>query len=244
MLLPVLTTDTGEMALVPGGPFLQGADKKQVTVPPFYIDRTEVTNEAYRNSARPRIVRFPKVSRQTGPKYPVVNVTAADAIAFAKWAGKRLPQAVEWEKAARGTEGKTWPWGDANDPKRANVADNPKLTKHELMEAETMPEGASPYNALHMAGNVLEYVADDITPSTDAVQHFSQILKPPPALNEPWYSVKGGSYRSAAAIRSTLGVVIGAGSIPCARYRFPLRERSSEVSSPTTERFVLRYRMY
>ena len=57
-----------------------------------------------------------------------------------------------------------------------------------------MPEGASPYNALHMAGNVLEYVADNITPSTDAVQHFSQILKPPPALNEPWYSVKGGSF--------------------------------------------------
>jgi serine/threonine-protein kinase len=182
------------MALVPGGPFLQGVNKKQVTVPPFYIDRTEVTNEAYGKFCAATNRPLPDGFPQDRPKYPVINVTAADAIAFAKWAGKRLPQSVEWEKAARGTEGKTWPWGDANDPKRANVGDNPSLPSHELMEAETMPEGASPYNALHMAGNVLEYVADNITPSTDAVQHFSQILKPPPALNEPWYSVKGGSY--------------------------------------------------
>jgi eukaryotic-like serine/threonine-protein kinase len=194
VLLPVLTTDTGEMALVPGGPFLQGIDKKQVTVPPFYIDRTEVTNEAYQKFCAATNRPLPEGFPQDRPKYPVVDVTAADAIAFAKWAGKRLPQAVEWEKAARGTEGKTWPWGDANDPKRANVADNPTLPAHQLMEGETMPEGASPYNALHMAGNVLEYAADNITPSTDAVQHFSQIMKPPPALNEPWYSVKGGSF--------------------------------------------------
>jgi serine/threonine-protein kinase len=194
VLLPVLTTDTGEMALVPGGPFLQGPDKKTVTVPPFYIDRTEVTNEAYQKFCAATNRPLPEGFPQDQPKYPVINVTAADAIAFAKWAGKRLPQAVEWEKAARGTEGKTWPWGDANDPKRANVADNPTLSKHQLMEADAMPEGAGPYNALHMAGNVLEYVADNITPSKDAVQHFAQILKPPPALNEPWYSVKGGSY--------------------------------------------------
>jgi formylglycine-generating enzyme required for sulfatase activity len=194
VLLPVLTTDTGEMALVPGGPFLQGADKKQVTVPPFYIDRTEVRNEAYQKFCAATNRPLPEGFPTARPKYPVVNVTAADAIAFAKWAGKRLPLAVEWEKAARGTEGKNWPWGDVSDPKRANVSDNSTLSKHELMEAETMPEGASPYNALHMAGNALEYVGDDITPSPDAVQHFSQILKPPPALNEPWYSVKGGSF--------------------------------------------------
>jgi hypothetical protein len=57
-----------------------------------------------------------------------------------------------------------------------------------------MPEGASPFSVLHMAGNVFEYVRNEITPSTQAVEKFAKILKPPPALNEPWYSIKGGSF--------------------------------------------------
>jgi eukaryotic-like serine/threonine-protein kinase len=193
-LPPILNTETGQMVLVPGGPFLQGNEKKPTDVPVFYIDKTEVTNEIYNKFAaatnRPLPVNFPK----DRPRDPVVNVTIADANAFAKWAGKRLPTAVEWEKAARGTEGKSWPWGDANSAEYANVSDNPDIPERRLLPADSMPQGASPYNVLHMAGNALEYVADDITPSTDAVDHFSKILNPPPALNEPWYSVKGGSF--------------------------------------------------
>ena len=193
ILVPILATETGEMMLVPAGAFLQGNDKKPVTVLPYYIDKTEVTNEQYAKfcaaTKRPLPPKFP----QDRPQDPVVNVTIADATAFAKWAGKRLPDSNEWEKAARGIEGKTYPWGDDVDPKRANVSDNPNSLK-KLMEGESMPEGASPYKVLHMAGNALEYVSNDITPSTDAVDHFSKILNPPPALNEPWYSVKGGSF--------------------------------------------------
>jgi len=57
-----------------------------------------------------------------------------------------------------------------------------------------MPEGASPFNLLHMAGNVHEYVRNEITPSMRALEKFAEILNPPPALNEPWYSIKGGSF--------------------------------------------------
>jgi eukaryotic-like serine/threonine-protein kinase len=193
-LPPILNTETGQMVLVPGGPFIQGNEKQPQVVPAFYIDRTEVTNEMYEKFAaatnRPLPPNFPK----DRPQDPVVNVTIADANAYAKWAGKRLPTSNEWEKAARGTEGKTWPWGDANNAEYANVSDNPKITERKLMPADSMPQGASPYNVVHMAGNALEYVSNDITPSTDAVDHFSKIMNPPPALNEPWYSVKGGSF--------------------------------------------------
>ena len=70
MLLPVLTTDTGEMALVPGGPFRQGMDKKQVTVPPFYIDRTEVTNESYQKFCTATNRPLPDGFRKTGRSTP------------------------------------------------------------------------------------------------------------------------------------------------------------------------------
>ena len=193
-LPPVLNNETGQMVLVPGGPFLRGNENKQEIVPAFYLDRTEVTNEMYEKFAaatnRPLPPKFP----HDAPQHPVVNVTISDANAFAKWAGKRLPTAVEWEKAARGTEGKNWPWGGADNPEYANVSDNPKITERKPLPVHTMSNGASPYNVIHMAGNVLEYVSDDITPSLEAVDHFAKIMNPPPALNEPWYSVKGGSF--------------------------------------------------
>lgn len=194
VLPPLLNLETGQMVLVPGGPFRQGNENKETVVPAFYLDKTEVTNAMYQKFCSERNRPLPTGFPADHPELPVVNVTIADATAFAKWAGKRLPTAIEWEKAARGTEGKNWPWGQANDAKLANVSDNPTLKGHELLPANSMTESASPYGALHMAGNVLEYVADDITPSTDAVTHFSTILKPPPAINEPWYSVKGGSF--------------------------------------------------
>ena len=193
-LPPILNTETGQMVLVPGGPFLRGNENKPEVVPAFYIDRTEVTNEMYEKFAAAENRPLPPNFQRNRPQDPVVNVTIADAGAYAKWAGKRLPNAREWEKAARGTEGKTWPWGGADNPEYANVADNPKITERKLMPANSLSQGASPYNVVHMAGNALEYVSDDITPSIDAVDRFAKIMNPPPALNEPWYSVKGGSF--------------------------------------------------
>ncbi|HYZ87182.1 MAG TPA: bifunctional serine/threonine-protein kinase/formylglycine-generating enzyme family protein [Bryobacteraceae bacterium] len=189
-----LATETGQMQLVPGGRFLYKKDKETVIVPDFYIDRTEVTNAQYERfcsaTGRPLPVNF--ASDQ--PNLPVVNVTIVDAQAFAKWANKRLPTAQEWEKAARGTDGRTYPWGNQSDASRANVADNPNISGRVLMPVDTLTSGASPYGALHLAGNAMEFVEEPVTPSAGAIEHFSKILTPPPVVNEPWYSVKGGSF--------------------------------------------------
>jgi serine/threonine-protein kinase len=184
------------MLLIPAGPFLHGPNREKAVVPSFYIDRTEVTNHAYAGFASATSRPLPAGFPQDRPGYPVVNITITDANAFCRWAGKRLPDPLEWEKAARGSEGRIYPWGDQEDPARANVADNSAHTEKGLMPADSMPEGASPYGPLHMAGNVLEYARTEITPSAAAVEHFGKILSPPPAINEPWYGVKGGAFNT------------------------------------------------
>ena len=176
-----LDTDTGKMYLVPAGATIHGADDTRAVVPAFYIDQTEVRNEHYARFCRETGHPLPPGFPADRPGDPVVNVTIADATAYAKWAGKRLPDPIEWEKAARGSRGGKYPWGDAADPRRANVLDNPTLEGDRVLPADSMPQHASPSRALHMVGNVAEYV---------------RISVPPPdgRGNEPWYTVRGGSF--------------------------------------------------
>jgi serine/threonine-protein kinase len=193
-LRSTLTTPTGEMVLVPAGEFLSGSEKESATLPAFYIDKTEVTNAAYRRFCTERGRTLPERFPAGREDYPVVNVSYFEAHAFAHWAGKRLPTALEWEKAARGTDGRRFPWGDARDPSQASVRDNTQLSRPRLMPADSMPEGASPYQALNMAGNVWEFVDEKPAPTPAAVQAFAHLLQPPPTSDEPWTGIRGGSY--------------------------------------------------
>lgn len=194
-LAETIATDTGQMMLVPAGRFLYGEDKRTMIVPDFYIDRTEVTNAAYAKFCAATGHALPPGFSRDRLDEPVVNVTIVDAQAFAKWAQKRLPNSQEWEKAARGVDGRTYPWGDQADPSRADVSDNPKFAgKPAMVSADSFFESESPFKALNMTGNVLEYVDDQITPSAAAVAQFATVLNPPAMANEPWYSVKGGSF--------------------------------------------------
>ncbi|MEO8130161.1 MAG: bifunctional serine/threonine-protein kinase/formylglycine-generating enzyme family protein, partial [Bryobacteraceae bacterium] len=194
VLAETITTPTGPMVLVPAGRFLYGQDKKATIVPDFYVDRSEVSNFHYEKFCQDTGHALPSEFPRDRPGLPVVNITIVDAQAFAKWAKKRLPNSQEWEKAARGTDGRIYPWGDQADPKRANVSDNPNNKEQHLGPVNAYFENESPFKTLQMAGNALEYVDDQTTPSAAAVKQFATVLNPPAMANEPWYSVKGGSF--------------------------------------------------
>jgi len=189
-----IATSTGEMVLVPGGPFKWGNEGFQNVLPAFYVDKTEVTNASYRKFCEAKGRTLPEGVVSADPRFPVVHVAAIGAKDYCDWAGKRLPLPLEWEKAARGTDLRPYPWGTAADPARANVADNPALGGKSLVLADSMPESASPYGALHMTGNVLEWVDETRAPSAGAVEAFSKLLNPPPKSTDPWYMIKGGSF--------------------------------------------------
>ncbi len=191
-LAPSLSFPSGDMVLVPGGPAKIGQNGETRNVGDFYMDKTEVSNEAYTEFCRETGSCTPPGG---APKFPVVDVSYRDAENFAKWTGKRLPTEEEWEKAARGTEGFKYPWGDAGDPTYANVKDNPEA-KGRLMPVGAFAKGRSPYGLFNMFGNVSEWTSTLIKPERDVLENVKKdkTLNPPLQDSDPWYAVKGDSF--------------------------------------------------
>ena len=138
---------------------------KKVRVAAFYIDRHEVTSARYKafidatNTAPPPSPAWRgREPRKGYEDYPVTNVTWPQATAYATWAGKRLPTEAEWEKAARGTDGRLFPWGDAAGPALAvTMANSPA-------PVGSIRQGRSPYGLDDMIGNVQEWTQDAYRP--------------------------------------------------------------------------------
>jgi eukaryotic-like serine/threonine-protein kinase len=189
-----LALPTGDMVLVPAGSFLYGKERTPTVIPAFYVDLTEVSNSAYeafcKATGHPLPGNFPKDKAD----YPIVDINIGEAKQFAAWAGKRLPTSQEWEKAARGTDGRTFPWGEEADASRANLRDNSQLARHSLMPVRSFASFGSPFQALQMVGNVWEFIDEAVVPSPGVVERFAVTLKPPPAQNEKWFMIRGESY--------------------------------------------------
>jgi formylglycine-generating enzyme required for sulfatase activity len=154
----------GEWCEVPAGDYPVGREAggpDTVHVDAFEIARTPVTNAQYRAYVEATGAAEPP-HRPPPDELPVTLVDWHEASAFCAWAGGRLPTEAEWEKAARGTDGRTWPWGDEEDPSRARIGAG--LKHGSPAPVGSHPAGASPYGALDMAGNVWEWVADEHRP--------------------------------------------------------------------------------
>ncbi|HEX7315399.1 MAG TPA: SUMF1/EgtB/PvdO family nonheme iron enzyme [Pyrinomonadaceae bacterium] len=168
--LPAEIDYGGKMVLVSAGEFVMGADEDggnaspahNVTLPDFYIDKYEVTNEQYARFCKetghaPPVNPAPMPNYyEENPRKPVMGVSYDDAVAYANWAAKRLPTEEEWEKAASwdpsAKSKRKWPWGDAEEKARANIGtEGPS-------DVGQYANGASAYGAQDMAGNVVEWV--------------------------------------------------------------------------------------
>lgn len=181
-LLPkALWKQLGSTVEIPAGSFLMGSNlqnadasshpEHSVDLKAYRMDKYLVTRAQYARFIAATGHRPPldwkngKIPQGT-LLYPVTMVNWYDAEAYAKWAGERLPTEAEWEKAARGTDGRRWPWGNTMDPKRLNtyynVASASDVTKYS--------NGVSPYGIYDMAGNVDEWTASKFLPykGTDA----------------------------------------------------------------------------
>jgi formylglycine-generating enzyme required for sulfatase activity len=156
--------DGRPMVFVPAGEFLSGPDREKVVTAAFYIDRYPVTNAEYKKFVEATGHEHPAHWRRgTWPEgkadHPVVQVTWESAQAYADWAGKRLPTEIEWEKAARGTDGRVWPWGNRFDRLVCNTGSDGTTPV-----GRYSPAGDSPYGAVDMAGNVWEWIGGKPSP--------------------------------------------------------------------------------
>jgi formylglycine-generating enzyme required for sulfatase activity len=180
--------DGKEMVRVPAGIFLYGDGRQKVDLPEFWVDRTPVTNAefslfvqttGYKTIAEKKGIGCacingqwkdipgadwkhpggPKTNIQNKANYPVVQVAWEDAAAYAKWVEKRLPTEQEWEKAALGTDGHKYPWGDQEPTQElCNFNRNENGT---TPVGKYSPQGDSPFGCVDMSGNVWEWTISD-----------------------------------------------------------------------------------
>jgi len=207
------------MILLPKGFFIMGANghgddeapEHKVYLDAYYIDKYEVTaaqfaaflndvktfKEFYKDSKFGMLVLEKDFKSRKGlESYPINNVTWFGAAAFCKWKNKRLPTEAEWEKAARGTEGNFFPWGnDPITPQKARYLQNwtEEIAYRVMVPVDSMPEGKSTFGLFHMLGNVKEWVDDWY--DREYYKEENHNLNPKGQIGGEFKVLKGGSWR-------------------------------------------------
>ena len=206
----------------PADPGMYGAAWKEnempeheVTLSPFWVDKTEVTAEAFAvflsgAAGEKHFDPLMPIERDGAYAYraiegrenrPANHVSWLAASEYCQWVGKRLPTEAEWERVAKGTDGRRWPWGDEGpNCQRANHYRGSSYCEgHPVDVGSTSPEGDSVEGAQDMAGNVAEWVADLYAPYAP-----DPVMDPAGPAEGWWRTVRGGGYNEAgAAIRTT-----------------------------------------
>lgn len=221
------------MVNIPGGWFPMGSSdrdgkigfeigvdelpQQKVYVRSFYMDRYEVTEAQYLEFLMATgSKKYPGYWKEAGQadhfpegyrNYPVSDIDWFDAVSYCRWAGKRLPTEAEWEKAARGTDGRLWPWGNRFEPGRANTLESSAVwtapkgqerynVKGWKAPVGSHPEDVSPYGAYDMAGNVREWTAT-------AYQSYPGNTMRTVQDAGSFKIIRGGSYLTEAAFSRT-----------------------------------------
>lgn len=207
-------TDDMPQVFVPAGKFQMGGfdvhteddelPAHEVTLDAFWLDQYEVTNGMYAlcvqagacnppqkpySNLRPEYFGNPEFK-----DYPVITVTWTDAQTYCAWAGRRLPTEAEWERAARGDDLRTYPWGE--EPPSALYA-NFNNSMRDTSRVGAYPLGASPFGALDMAGNVAEWVHDLYRTDYYQTSPSANPLGPESAKRLILRVIRGGSYQDA-----------------------------------------------
>ncbi|MBI3811986.1 MAG: SUMF1/EgtB/PvdO family nonheme iron enzyme [Nitrospirae bacterium] len=232
-LTPQASRFTTEMVHVPAGWFVMGSTdrdgrigfeigvdelpQRKVYVRSFYMDRYEVTEAQYLEFLKATgSKKHPGYWKEAGREdrfpdgydsYPVSDIDWFDAVSYCRWAGKRLPSEAEWEKAARGTDGRLWPWGNRFEPGRANTLESSAAwTAPEGQERYNVkgwkspvgshPEDVSPYGVYDMAGNVREWTD---TAYQSYPGNTTRIVKDSGSFK----IIRGGSYLTEAVLSRT-----------------------------------------
>lgn len=212
------TVEPGEMVYVPAGQFQMGCDPAHddgtgcisdellhtVWLDAFIIDKTEVTNAQYQQCVAAGACNTPSnISSATRSfyfgnpdfeNYPVIYIDWYDAEDYCNWANKRLPTEAEWEKAARGTTPWAYPWGDGAfncNLGNSRIDMSRPACVGDTTAVGSYPAGASPYGALDMAGNVLEWVSDW---HSDSYYSVSPYANPSGPSNGTYKGARGGSF--------------------------------------------------
>lgn len=209
--------DEATLVCVPAGEFLMGADdddeqaldrekpQHKVYLDAFWIDQTEVSNRQYAqcqaeggcvrdlNSGDSSFTRTDYLGNPAYDTYPALIFVSSDAVEYCEWAGRRLPTEAEWEKAARGSDGRTYAWG--NEALNCNYVNHGDCAE-DTTAGDSHPAAASPYGALHMTGNVWEWVNDWYDPD----YYLDSPLENPQGPENGEYRIRrGGGWRSLSA---------------------------------------------
>ncbi|MEI8257275.1 MAG: formylglycine-generating enzyme family protein [Deltaproteobacteria bacterium] len=164
---PAVSPPAPDRVTIPAGEFVMGSDTlgerderpaHRVTLPAYAIDRTEVTRGSYQRCSRAGVCEDAWIPMPTfrDPAQPVVAITWFAARNYCRWAGGRLPTEAEWEKAARGTDGRIYPWGN-EPPTPERAVYHLRMNVGHPAAVGTHPAGDSPYGLHDMAGNVWEW---------------------------------------------------------------------------------------